>query len=100
MSASYDEFTRKHRRISILHVLAGAEQYKANDSLIFEIVNDFGVTSTVAQIRTELLWLQEQGFVTVREVSTVMVATMTERGADIEAGRALHPDIRRPKPKG
>ncbi|MCX7366776.1 MAG: ArsR family transcriptional regulator [Alphaproteobacteria bacterium] len=100
MSAAYDEHNRKHRRISILLVLEGSEVYRANDSLLADVVNDFGIVSTRDQIRTELLWLKEQGLVTVKEIAGVMVATMTERGSEIAGGRASHPSIARPKPKG
>ena len=100
MNGAYHDFNRKHRRLSILRVLDASDGFCANDSLVFDLVNEFGVVSTRAQIRTELLWLQEQGFVTVKEVSSAMVATMTERGGEIVAARATHPDIAKPKPKG
>lgn len=100
MSDAYNEFNRRHRRCSILRVLDGSEQYRANDSLLADLVNEFGIVSTRDQVRTELLWLQEQGFVTVKDLAGVMVATLTERGGEIAAGRVSHPAIARPKPKG
>lgn len=100
MSPFYDEHNRRHRRLSILLVLEGSEAYRANDSMLFDVVNDFGIVSTRDQIRSELLWLKEQGFVTLKEIASAMVATMTERGGEVAGGRISHPAIARPKPKG
>jgi hypothetical protein len=41
------------------------------------------------QIKSELRWLEEQGLVTVEDIETVLVARLTERGADVAAGRAI-----------
>ncbi|MBA1271684.1 ArsR family transcriptional regulator, partial [Pseudomonas carnis] len=48
------------------------------------------------QVKTEMHWLAEQGAVTVADVGPVLVATLTERGQDIAAGRARVPGIKRP----
>ena len=96
----YSEHHRKHRRLSILRVLADSPEYRANDSLVATIVNDFGLVSTRDQVRGELTWLREQGFVTVKEVAGVMVATLTEAGGEVAAGRRNDPGVARPAPKG
>jgi|SRR5947208_3303794 hypothetical protein len=100
MSETYEEYNRKHRRLSILLVLSGADAYRSNDSMLYDVVNEFGIASTRDQVRGELTWLAQQGFITVREIATAMVATLTEQGSDIAAGRARHPNIARPKAKG
>lgn len=64
------------------------------------VVNDFGMSSTRDQIRTDLTWLREQGFVTIRDTAGVMVATLTEAGGEIAAGRRTDPGIAKPSPKG
>lgn len=94
----YSEHRRKHRRLSCLIGLAGSEQRRASDSELWEIVSDF-VPSTRDQIRTELLWLRDNGFVTLREIATILMATITEAGADMAAGRRTDPRIATPSPR-
>lgn len=40
--------------------------------------------------------LKEQGLVMVEDIGTVLVARLTERGADVAAGRAIVPGVKRP----
>jgi len=49
-------------------------------------------------LRADLAWLAEQGLVTIEEVATVMIATVTRRGGDVAFGRAVVPGVRRPEP--
>lgn len=100
MSNSYDEFTRKHRRLSILRILAVAPGYSSNDSLLTVVVNDFGIVSTRDQVRSDVTWLKDQGFVTTRDTAGVLVVTLTEAGGEVAAGRRGDPGIAKPSPKG
>ena len=96
---TYAETLRRHRRLSLLRILAEAPAYEANESLLTDVVNHFGVTSTRDQVRTELAWLAEQGLATTEEPGGVRVAKVTQRGLDVAAGRAIHPDVQKPSPR-
>jgi hypothetical protein len=98
VSAAYDEHNRRHRRLSILLCLLAAAEYRANDSLLTTVVNEFGIVSTRDQVRGELHWLKDQGYVTVREVSNALVATMTEAGSDVATGRRFDQGVAKPSP--
>lgn len=101
MSEKYDEHTNRHRRISILtYLYQTAAAYRSNDSLLTTIVNDFGIVTTRAQMRGELTWLRDQGYISLREIEGVMVATLTEAGTDIATGHRTDPGIARRSPKG
>lgn len=95
---SYAENLREHRRLTILRVLQEAPGFRANESILADSLNALGVPSTRAQARTEIQWLLEQGLVFVESLSGLMVATMTEHGADAAAGRASVPGVKRPTP--
>lgn len=96
----YDDFNRKHRRLSILRILEGAPGYASNESIIHQMVNHFGITSTRDQVRSELAWLSELGLVKTEDLGSLIMARATERGIDIAHGLAHHPDIaRRSAPK-
>jgi Fe2+ or Zn2+ uptake regulation protein len=97
---AYDQFNRKHRRLSILRILEGAPGYASNEAILHQMVNHFGITSTRDQVRSELAWLAEVGLVKIEDLGSLMMATITERGMDIAQGHAHHPDIaRRGAPK-
>ena len=57
----YGTTLRKHRRLAILRFLKECDGYAANSSIIRDVVNGVGVTSTTDQVTTELAWLREQG---------------------------------------
>lgn len=99
MSEAYDLHTRRHRRLSILRILSEAPGYKANDSLLGTVVNEFGIVSTRDQVRGDLLWLKEQGYLTIAEVGSAMIAMLTETGGEIAAGHSANPGIARLSPR-
>lgn len=97
--SQYADHLRRHRRITILRTLAAAPQYCANESLLHDVLDQVRVVSTRDQVRTELLWLEEQGFVKTETVFELMTATITEAGSEIANGRRVHPDVEKPSPK-
>jgi len=97
---SYAEHFAKHTRIAILRVLDVAPGYRANSSILHSAVDELGLTASRDQVKTELAWLAEQRLVTVIEHGDLMVATLTERGSDVAAGRTVVPGVQRPTPRG
>lgn len=95
----YATLLRRDRRLSILRVLDGAPGFRSNESILTQMVNSFAITSTRDQVRSEILWLGEQGMVTHDDLGGLLIATVTTRGSDIAQGLATHPDITRPSPK-
>lgn len=98
--SAYQEHQSRHRRLSLLRVLSEAGGYTANDSLLVTIVNDFGIVSTRDQVRSEIAWLKDHGFVTTKEIAGVTIATLTEAGGEIAAGRRTDPGVAKPSPRG
>jgi Asp/Glu/hydantoin racemase len=100
MNGYAEHFTR-HLRLSILLVLTEAPEYSTNDSVISTAVSTMGLSATRDRIRTELVWLEEQSLIVCSAPAPGMtVARLTERGADVAAGRASSPGVQRPSPKG
>ncbi|MFN4017108.1 MAG: hypothetical protein ACK4JB_17350 [Reyranella sp.] len=99
MSFDYADTLRRHRRLAILRILTEAPEYSANESLLMHVLTGLRITSTRDQIRTDLGWLADQGFVSTATIFDLMTATITEAGGDIAAGRRVHPDIEKPSPK-
>lgn len=92
----YSDFIRQDIRLVILRLLVEMTAYRANSSVLTMALDTFGHTLSRDQVKTELNWLAEQGALTLEDVGPVMVATLTERGQDIAAGRARVPGIKRP----
>ncbi|AHL34744.1 hypothetical protein CD58_18400 [Pseudomonas brassicacearum] len=92
----YADYLRHDMRLVILRLLVEMPGYRANSSVLNTALDNFGHTASRDQVKTELQWLAEQGAVTLADIGPVLVATLTERGQDIAAGRARVPGIKRP----
>ncbi|WP_448680565.1 VpaChn25_0724 family phage protein [Pseudomonas nicosulfuronedens] len=96
MSTPYADFLRQDMRLVILRLLVEMPAYRANSSVLNAALDNFGHAISRDQVKTELAWLAEQGAVALEDIGPVVVATLTERGQDIAAGRARVPGIKRP----
>ena len=95
-------FNSRHRRLAILRFLEVSPGYTSNVSILTDVLNSdhVGIKTSRDQTATELAWLAETGFVTLAGREDFRVATATGRGVEIALGRATHPDIQRPGPRG
>ncbi len=98
---SFSDVVQEDRRLVILRLLDQAAGATANDSILYSALPEIGHRCSRDQVRTELRWLEEQRLVTVEAMAggAVLVATLTERGADVQAGRATQPGVKRPSPR-
>ena len=92
----YFDYLREDIRLVVLRLLVEMTAYRANSSVLTMALDNYGHTLSRDQVKTELHWLAEQGALTLSDVGPVLVATLTERGQDIAAGRARVPGIKRP----
>lgn len=96
--SKYADFLSQDRRLVILRILVEMPAYRANSSVLHTVLQEWGHEPTRDQVKTELRWLQEQQLVTLDEVGdgAVLLAKLTERGADVAAGRARVDGVKRP----
>ena len=92
----YADYLREDIRLVVLRLLVEMTAYRANSSVLTMALDNYGHTLSRDQVKTELHWLAEQGALTLSDVGPVVVATLTERGQDIAAGRTRVPGIKRP----
>lgn len=85
-------------RLTILKALEQDCGFSHNESILHSIVVEFGHKCGRDKIRTELAWLKEQGLVTLKDVSGLFVATITDRGVDAATGNVTVPGVQRPRP--
>jgi hypothetical protein len=96
---SIDTAFREHLRLVVLRILSEAPASTANDSLLTDVIGNFGITATRAQMRTELAWLSEQGLVETEELAGLIVVSITERGGEVAGGLARVPGVKKPSPR-
>lgn len=96
MSTNFASFLAEDRRLVILRVLADMPAYRTNSFLLTTLLGKFGHEPSADQVKGDLAWLQEQQLLSVEVVESVHIATLTTRGADVAAGRAVVPGVKRP----
>lgn len=96
---SLGELLVQDRRLVILRLLDGQNGFALNESVIHTALEQFGHRVTRDTVRADLIWLEEQQLVRTATVAErVLVAHLTERGADVATGRSRHPGVKRPSP--
>lgn len=87
------------RRLSLLLVLAQTPGYSTNAFMLRDAADQlYGHNASIDQVTGDIAWLTEQGLITSRVVGAVTLATLTSRGADVAAGRAHVPGVKKPMP--
>ncbi|WP_373389002.1 ArsR family transcriptional regulator [Pseudomonas alcaligenes] len=94
----FADYLRQDQRLVMLRILSELPQYRSNSSVLTSLLGEFGHHPSRDQVKAELTWLGEQGLVKVEDIGSVLVVTLTERGADVAAGRASVPGVSKPRP--
>lgn len=96
---SYSDFHFQHVRLTILRLLQDTPTYAVNDSVLTDAVNAMGLSCSRDQLGTNLTWLEEQRLVILLHPAPgLIVAQLTDRGADVAKGRAIVQGVQRPSP--
>jgi len=95
---NFDKLLTEDRRLVILRLLSAAPGYAANAFVLREGLAASGHAVSADQLATELAWLAEQGLLSTAPVADMLVARLTPRGADVAAGLAVVPGVKRPEP--
>ncbi len=98
--ADYPNFHDAGVRLTILQLLQEDPGRTLSNQMLFTALDALLLTCTTDQLSTHLAWLKEQRLVELTEVRFDMVmATSTDRGADVAAGRTAVPGVARAKRK-
>lgn len=96
---SFERLMAADRRLMILRLLAQDPGYRLNAYVLRPALDAVGHTVSHDKVETDLAWLAEQGLVLVEQAAGVTVGRLTARGADVAAGRATVPGVKRPEPE-
>ena len=94
----FADYLRQDQRLLVLRILSELPQYRSNSSVMATLLGEYGHHPSRDQVKTELVWLGEQSLIKVEDIGSVLVVTLTERGADVAAGRASVPGVSKPRP--
>lgn len=94
--SKFAQYLREDQRLVILRVLADMPSYRANSSVLYNVLDQYGHSPSRDQVKTEMHWLAEQDLVTIDDISDLLIATLTSRGADVARGRITVPGVKRP----
>lgn len=95
---SYRDVVTHDLRLVILRMLMDAAGYTLNAYTLHQALPGAGHHESLDRLKGELAWLDEQGLVSVVTDPPLVVATLTERGLDVAAGRASVPGVKKPGP--
>lgn len=95
---SFARLLSEDRRLVLLRVLDRAPGSEANHYILREALDNMGHNVSRDTVLIELSWLQEQGLVTLEDLGSMKVATLTGRGQDAALGRAVVPGVKKPVP--
>jgi len=87
------------RRLAILRFLSEDRGYALNTSVLQAALCAIGHCLSRDEVDTHAAWLSEQGLVDVDPMGPVTVVRLTPRGADVAAGHATQPGVKRPMPR-
>lgn len=77
----YSQWMREDARLIILKALSARTDETLHSGYLELELRRFGIREDRDWIHDELRWLQSHGAVTLLEAGTVLVATLTEKGA-------------------
>ncbi|OIO05422.1 MAG: hypothetical protein AUJ49_01295 [Desulfovibrionaceae bacterium CG1_02_65_16] len=95
---SFDKLLSEDRRLTVLLLLSKDAGYRLNAYVLRPALDAMGHTVSLDRVESDLAWLAEQGLVTVERVEGVTVARLTQRGADVAAGRCGAPGVKHREP--
>ncbi|MBI2235396.1 MAG: ArsR family transcriptional regulator [Magnetospirillum sp.] len=87
-------------RLAVLRFLEEDTDYSLNTSILQDALEQIGFGLSRDQVETICAWLEEQCLVSIEKVMSVTVVKLTPRGAEVAAGRARVPGVKRPSPRG
>jgi len=94
---SYSELVIFHIRLTILRELMRTNGYRSNESVLYDVISQYGLGCGRDCVRTQISWLADQGLVTLGDAG-VLIPELTQRGLDVASGAVTVPGVKRPSP--
>ncbi len=89
--------TEDHRR-TVLSFLSYDTDYRLGNDMLATAFDAHGKAITSDQLHNVLLWLSENGLVTLKEIGQLTFATLTDRGLEVAQGKSRAIGVRDLRP--
>lgn len=94
---TFKQLKREDARRIVLDLLNQDAGYELSAAMIQTGLAQFGHRPSADQLKTELNWLAEQDYLNIEtRGDNIMVAKLTQRGADVAEGRAAVHGVAKP----
>lgn len=100
MTKDMDTLIREDARLIILKALAGQVDERLHSGFLAAALEEFGIRRPREWLHGELDWLKEMGAVTLLTPGSVVVATLTEKGARHLRREIVIEGVKRPSRPG
>lgn len=87
-------------RLILLKALRDQTDERLNSDLMLPVLESFGIKKARELVHTELRWLADMGAVRLTEAGSVLVAALTERGAQHLDRVIVLEGVKRPRREG
>ncbi len=95
---SWAQWEEERCRLDCLRLLDELPAYSANHRTLAAALQTRGHNPSADALADTLNWLAARGLLETREEAGYVVARLTDRGADVAAGRETVPGVARPMP--
>lgn len=95
---TFAQLQTENRRCAFLRFLADNADYAMNTSVLQSALEAIGHGVSRDVVNGDAAWLEEQGLASCEDLGGIIVVKLTQRGADVAAGRAVVPGVKRPGP--
>ncbi|MBI2397725.1 MAG: hypothetical protein HYV17_07995 [Xanthomonadales bacterium] len=92
---SFSSFIEPRRRGFIVALLAQSGEQGANVPLVVSITQNAGYRASADVIKADLAALRDLGLLTLREIGTLQMARIEQRGRDFAGGQFDVPGLER-----
>lgn len=93
---SYEAVEAEHGRLVILKELVRQTDGRANDAVLAQVLDVFGIRRSREWVRTQLRTLEELGAVRLTEIGSVRIAELKRLGRDHVERRQVIEGVARP----
>ena len=94
-----DQMLDQHRGLAILRLLHRSAEYRTNEFILIDWLAALALACSQSSLRELISRLVRQGLLRTDRLDGLLIAILTEAGADVALGRTTCDDILRPTPE-
>ena len=94
-----DQMLDQHRGLAILRLLHRSAEYRTNEFILIDWLEALALACSKGSLRELISRLERQGLLRTDRLDGLLIAILTEAGADVALGRTTCDDILRPTPE-